>query len=122
MAVMFDSGKFPLWLDDIEAVSIAAADFDPITTLNVPATEHEIGKYARNGFAVKNGTETAAFIRAVTLAQYRANHNSLTGVVPRTIYLNGGDWCLTPVVKVCAANHATTPSTGMTLINVGWII
>lgn len=120
--VVFDSGKFPLWFDDIEAASIAAADFDPITTLDVPATEHEIGRYSRNGFGVKNGTETAAFIRAVTLAQYRANHNSLTGVVPRTIYLNGGDWCLTPVVKVFAANDATYPSTGMTNINVGWII
>lgn len=118
MAVMFDSGKFPLWFDDIIAFDISTTDFDPIAT----EADHDIGQYTRNGFGVKNGTETAAFIRAVTLAQYRANHKSLTGIVPRTIYLNGGDWCLTPVVKIFAADDGTYPSTGMTNINVGLII
>lgn len=121
MAVMFDSGKFPLWFDDIIAFDISTTDFDPIAT----EADHDIGQYTRNGFGVKNGTETAAFIRAVTLAQFRANHNSTTlpvGEEPRTIYLNGGDWCLTPVVKVYAADDATYPSTGMTDINIGLII
>lgn len=123
MAVMFDNQKFPLWFDDIEAVSIASADFNPITDLGaVPATEHQVGRYIRNGFGVRNGSETAAFIRAITLAQYRANNKSLVGIVPRTIYLNGGDWCLTPVVKVFAANSGTYPSTGMTNVNIGLII
>jgi hypothetical protein len=111
-------GSYPLWFEDADDHDISIADFDPITT----EADHDVGKYIKCGFGVKNATETAGFIRAVTLSQYEDNHKSLTGITPRTIRLNGGDWCLTPIVKVCAANHATTPSTGMTYITVGLII
>jgi len=117
MAVVFGQRDFPIWFDDIEEYSIATADFNPGTT--VTAYDHE--NYQRNGFALKNGTETAGFIRAVTLAQYLRNNKSVTGIVPRRIDLNGGDWALTPLIKVFAANDATYPSTGMTIVNIGLI-
>jgi hypothetical protein len=118
--IPFDSGTFPLWFTDLEYASIAAADFNPIVAY--AATPNDIGQYIRSGFAVKNATETKAFIRAITLSQYLANNKSYIGVVPRRIDLGGGEWCLTPLVMVCAANHANYPSTGMTDINVGKII
>lgn len=118
--IPFDANVFPLWFTDLEYADISTADFNPIVTY--AGTPNDIGQYTRNGFAVKNATETKAFIRVITLAQFRANHNVLTGIIPRRVDLLGGEWCLTPVVFVCAANHANFPSTGMTDINVGKII
>ena len=119
MAVVFQQPQLPIWFDHIESASIATANYDPIVTL---AGLKTLGHFTSNGFGLKNGTETAAFIRAITLAQYRMNRNSCTGVVPTTIHLNGGDWCLTPLIKVFAANDGTYPSTGMTTVDIGWIL
>jgi hypothetical protein len=116
---IFKGKPYPLWFDHIISTSLAAADFDPIAQF--PAGSKLLGHYTSNGFGLKNATETAGFIRAITLYQYEMNNKSLTGIIPTTINLNGGDWALTPLIKVFAANHATYPSTGMTTINVGWI-
>ena len=113
---VFQNASFPLWFNDIEYHNLVTpADFDPLVT----AAAHDVGLYIRNGFAVKNATANVGHIYAVTLAQYLANHKSVTGIVPRRIDLDGYDWCLTPIVKVfdTVAPYAST----VTAINVGII-
>jgi hypothetical protein len=118
MKGVFQQPTFPLWFDDEQDVSIATANFDPMLT----EAAHDVGKFSHNGYGIKNCTETAGLVRVITVFQYRANRNSVTGIVPRTVRLNGGDWCLTPVVKVFATNDANYPSIGMTYITVGIIL
>lgn len=118
MAVVFQQPNFPLWLDHILSTSIATADFDPVVQL---VGNKLLGNYIHNGFALKNAAAAAGFIRAITLFQYRQNHDSLTGLVPTTINLAAAEWCMTPLMKVFAANHALYPSVGMTTIDIGWI-
>lgn len=111
--------RYPLWFEDIpDYVDISAADFSPIEDGALEDTEIEV--YTKSGFGVKNATEDAGYIYAVTWHQYEANRRDLTGIVPRQIYLLGGDWALTPLVKVFAGDDDEYAST-VTTINVGTI-
>lgn len=128
-----NGSSLPLWFDDITSfTSIATADYSPIATYlagsMTTADASLMGKFIRNGFGVKNATDTAGYIYAITWRQYqdylktnKENPNVITGIVPRKIDLQAGEWCLTPLIKVCADNHATYPST-VTTLNIGTIL
>jgi hypothetical protein len=118
--------SMPLWFADIldPAVdlsgtwAIATEDIDPITSSSFTASEKDL--LISNGFAVCNVADAAGIVYAVTYFQYMKNKYSLTGLIPRKIALAAGDWCLTPVVKIFAGNHASYATT-VTALNIGVI-
>lgn len=137
MRLLTDSGfSLPLWFKDFLGYQgIATTAYDPIATYQASAktttNEATLNVAIKGGFAVKNATENAGVIYAVTLTQFedylalnkgitKANW-SLTGITPRAIYLAAGEWALTPLVKVYAGNHGAYPSTVVT-INVARIL
>jgi hypothetical protein len=128
--------SIPFWFEDIlNYVSIATANFDPIATYQASAKTtlllSTMNEYVANGFGVKNATDNSGYIYAVTWSQYDnylRTHASITpatidlsAIVPRQIHLIGGEWCVTPIVKVFAGNDGTYASTVVT-INVGRIL
>ena len=126
----------PIWLEDyLTSMSIATTAYDPIatyqasgqTTTNLATMNEAI----LGGFVVQNITENAGYIYAITLAQFNAYKKankgltpatwSLTGIVPRHIYIAPYDWAYTQIVKVFKGNDGTYPSTVVS-IQVGRIL
>lgn len=127
---------YPLWMEDFLAYqSIATTAYDPIATYQASAKATSdlatLNKHVKGGFSVKNATENSGYIYAVTWSQfedYLSQNRKLTeanwdlsGIVPRQIFLLGGEWALTPIVKVFKGNDGTYASTVVT-INVGRIL
>lgn len=131
-----NGSSLPLWMDDfLYYGSIATSNYDPIATYQAGAKTSVLNavlwEAIKGGFAVKNATADAGYIYAITWRQfedYRLQNKQLTeatwdlsAIVPRQIYLLGGEFALTPIVKVFAGNDATYKSTVAT-INVGKIL
>jgi hypothetical protein len=131
-----DGFSAPLWLEDYLAnMSIATTAYDPIATYQASAkTEANLATMnaaVLGGFVVQNITDTAGYIYAITLNQFKAYESAnkglmpaswdLSGIVPRKITINTYDWAYTQLVKVFADNHGTYPST-VTSIQVGRIL
>ena len=137
MRVTLSNGAaLPLWVDDYLAYqSIATTAYDPIATYQASSkTQSDVDTLwtaIKSGFAVKNVTENSGYIYAITWRQfedYKKKHKTLTentwdtsGIVPRQIHLLGGEWAVTPIVKVFKDNDGTYPST-VTTINVARIL
>lgn len=128
--------SLPLWFEDIPVYqSIATADYDPIATYQASLMDSSdltlMNSLVAHGFGVKNATEDAGYIYAITLNQYldylsenkgiEAVDIDLSGIVPRQIQLMGGEWCVTPIVKVFADDDVTYASTVVT-VNIGRIL
>jgi hypothetical protein len=138
MAVLLTNtgSPLPLWFRDILSYSsIGTVAIDPVATYQASAKATSnlslMNEYVAHGFGVKNATDTAAYIFAITLAQYEsyvtqnrgilpANY-VLTGITPRQIHLAAGEWCLTPIVKVFAGNAGGGFASTVTVVNVGLI-
>lgn len=131
-----DGFTAPLWLEDyIAYLSIATTAYDPIATYQASAkTEANLATMnaaVLGGFMVQNITDTAGYIYAITLAQFKAYQKAnkgltpatwdLSGIVPRKIQIDSYDWAYTPLVKVFADNHGSYAST-VTSIQVGRIL
>jgi len=126
-------GEYPLWFNNItDYASIAVADFSPVATyLAGAATSVRLSAcnvYIKHGFAVKNATENAGYIWAITWTDYQGylatnkeNPLVITSITPRQIYLLAGEWCLTPVIKVFAGNDGSGHASTVATINVGTI-
>lgn len=126
----------PFFVEDIIAYqSIATTDYSPIATYQASAKAQTdaqtLWKQIKNGFLVKNATDSAGYIYAITWSQfetYRRQHKgtteaswSLAGFTPQRIDLGAGEWVATPLVKVYANNTGSYNST-VTAINVGTIL
>ena len=125
-----------LWFEDILAYSsIATANVDPIAVYQAGSMATSdlslMNEYVAHGFGVKNATDTAGYIYAITFSQFESYLKQnrgilpvnyvLTGIVPRQIHLAAGEWCVTPIVKVFKDNDGTYPST-ITTVNIGRIL
>jgi hypothetical protein len=129
--------SIPFWFECItDYTSIATADFDPIATYKngaqTSALLSKMNSYVANGFGVKNATDNAGYIYAITYCQYDdylfKNPNispasiDLSGITPRQIDLAGHEWCVTPIVKVFADNAGGGYASTVVTINVGRIL
>jgi hypothetical protein len=134
MLTLRGGGRFPFWFEDIEYSSIATTNFDPIAIYQASPTSAILSLMTalwENGFGVKNATDSSGYIYAVTWSQFetyiKENRGvlpanwTLAGITPRRIDLLAGEWAVTPIVKVFAANDANFPSS-ITAINVGRIL
>ena len=126
----------PFFVEDIIAYqSVATTDYSPIATYQASAKaqtdKQTLDKQIKNGFLVKNATDSAGYLYVITWSQfenYRRQHKgttaaswSLSGFTPQRIDLGANEWCATPVVKVYANNTGSYTST-VTAINVGTIL
>ena len=129
MQTLSGGAKVPFFCDDIPYYfDLTSGNFSPIEDAPVAFDATTTDIYIKNGFLVKNATENAGYIYAVTWRQYKNDgQNSLndmfTGaaIVPRQIYLLGGEWTMTPVVKVFAADDDQEYDSTVTTINIGTI-
>lgn len=131
-------GSYPLWFSDLAGLySVATMAFDPFATYNASAKtasdESDLRKYVKNGFGVKNATDASVDIYVITWEQYQdylTTHKEtpyddtlIHTITARQVQLGAGEWCLTPVVKVYAANDGDySPLAGATYIQVGIIL
>ena len=104
--------------DDVYVRSIATTDYAPVTA-DTALNAAEIGALKDNGFYVKPDTDGALYV--ITLAQYKKNKNSITGLTPVDIGGLAGFYEPVPVVLVKAKNDATYASAS-TNIRVGTIV
>ena len=116
-ATLRNGGAYPFWFEHLEWATIAAVNYDPITNLAANLR----GTYSQSGFGVKNATENAGYIYAITWHQYKANNDTFAGIVPIRIDLAGYEWALTPLVKVYGDMDGTYASTVVN-IQIGWIL
>ena len=128
-------GRMIFTYEDItDYVSIAAANFDPLAVYQATPTAANLSHmytHLKNGFGVKNATDTSGVLWAVTWSQFedyrKANKGiaetawTWAGIVPREIHLLAGEWCATPIAKVYANNTQGYAGT-VTIINVGRIL
>ena len=112
--------------------NIAAADFDPITTLHdalhpvAHLNASEVGRYSQKGFLARPNADGDLWV--ITWEQWHEEGGSSffdrhTGVAIVPVCWNGmqNQWCEIPVVKVYSHSDNVYPATA-TEINVGIIL
>jgi len=94
-----DTYEVPFILNDIENQDISAAAYAPTGD-----------KYLKKGFFVKG--DTSGTLKVITLYQYKENENSTSGLSYRDIYVQAGQWELTPVVAVNTGSDSSNINVG----------
>ena len=121
----------PFLVHDYGQINIAAADFDPLTTLTDwrgALNISQAGSYRKNGFLVRPWTDGDFY--AITWAQYEQamkNPHGLTEaqviatLIPQEYLARAGTWIEALLIKVFAHSNQTYPTVSVE-INVGLIL
>ena len=130
MSTLRTGARTPFFATNITHYHDLSGDFSPIDNLPAALTDSAEDVYIKNGFLIKNATDTAGLVYVVTweafkLAWSRVNHDLVTRatvlatLVPVAVYLASGQWLECPVVKVqdTVAPYASV----VTYVNIGTI-
>jgi hypothetical protein len=129
-----NGGSSYVWFEDIEYASIATANFDPLAVYQASPTDATLSHmwtHLKSGFGIKNATEDAGYVYAITWSQFMDYVDSNRGIlpaswtyaaiVPRRLDLAAGEWAVTPIAKVFADNDGSYASS-ITALNIGRIL
>jgi len=111
-------------LEDVFAVSIESADYDPLAVAAASRTVKDKSAIDK-GFFIRPSASGNVTMYGITHKQYRDNGNALTieaggtaDLVPEALYCVGNQWELVRLIKVYA-NDDDSYASGATTINVG---
>jgi hypothetical protein len=104
----------PLFIDYYEYHSIATEDFSPME--DPCLSDEELGLYKANGFLVRPNADGSLY--GVSLYHYKANGDSLTGLIPQRYLGSENQWVECRFIKILATNDGSYGSIA-TAINVG---
>jgi hypothetical protein len=138
MRLLTRSGSsLSLWLEHIYLSTIASAAIDPFAVYDASSKGASdaslLGKFIDSGFSIENHSATQGDFYAITWSQYQDylalnkekpyDLTALAAITPAHIGLGPHEWCITPLVKIYAANSGTyVPTAGLAVINVGRIL
>jgi len=131
MSTLRTGARTPFFATNITNYHSLASDFSPIDNSPAVYSDSEEDVYIKNGFLIKNATDTAGLLYVVTWETFEAAWSGvnqalvtratvLATINPVDVYLASGQWLECPVVKVFATDDQSFPSV-VTHINVGTI-
>lgn len=92
--------EVPVVFYDIENQDISASAYAPSGDA-----------YLKKGFFVKG--DTAGTLKVITLKSYRDNGDSTSGLSYTDVYVQQGEWVLTPVVAVNTGSDSSNINVGL---------